>query len=195
MIRTDRRITTTTNNKTARRTMPSAAIPSTSSFGDQRGCAVDLQDFDAVARADDLVVVVGARAPDLAADLHAAAVAVDLLEDCRAAADEGSGAGAHVRWCLHVTSSDRAQYPERRHRHEDEREHLDRHARPGRGDDRGDRGSQRDGSKDKRRGGRLSRGEYSGSYGPKDPVGHSPSVLATDLSQKSSRTFPAPVRA
>src|SRR5215216_3210344 len=121
MIRTDRTITTTTKNRTARRTIPSAVIPSTSSFGDERGCALDLQDFDAVARADDLVVV-GAGAPDLAADLHAASVTVDLLQDGRAAAHERGGAGAHVRRRLHVTAGDRAQDPERGDRSEDERE-------------------------------------------------------------------------
>src|SRR3954470_1855208 len=67
-IRTERRTTTTMKNRTARKTMPPAVIP-TSSFRDERRGAVDLQDFDAVARLDDLVLVIGAGAPDLAADL------------------------------------------------------------------------------------------------------------------------------
>src|SRR4051794_16299228 len=97
MIRTARTITTTTKNRTARPRIAPPLIAPTSSSRNERCRAVDLQDFHARSRLDDLVLVVGARAPHLATDLHAATVAIYLLEHRGARADQRRGPGSHVR--------------------------------------------------------------------------------------------------
>src|SRR4051794_22240245 len=64
------------------------------SVGDERRGAVDLDHFDAGTRLERLIVVVGPRAPELSADLHLAAVAVDALHHRGWPAHQRGGAGA-----------------------------------------------------------------------------------------------------
>src|SRR4051812_8819480 len=58
------------------------------SLRDQRGRPVDLHDVNPSARLEHVVLVVGARAPHLAADLHLPAVGVHLLEHDRPGPDK-----------------------------------------------------------------------------------------------------------
>src|SRR3954451_14777960 len=95
-IRTARMTTTMTKNNTASTTIPPAVIR-ISSFRDQRRGAVDLQHVHVVTGIDDLFLVVRARTPHLAADLHAPPGAVDALQHRRACTHQRRGAGADVR--------------------------------------------------------------------------------------------------
>src|SRR3954451_5078973 len=95
-----------TSTPRAIRTMAPAVKCVTSSFGDQRRGALDLHHLDARARLDHVVLIVGAGAPHLAADLHTAAVLVHLVERDRPSAHERRGAGADPRRRVHVAAGD-----------------------------------------------------------------------------------------
>src|SRR5215212_8589270 len=63
----------------------------------QRRRAVDLEHLDPRAGLEGVVLVICASAPDLAAELHGAAVAIHAVEHHRRATDEGRRAGAQLR--------------------------------------------------------------------------------------------------
>src|SRR5687767_8903900 len=67
------------------------------SFGDERRGAVDLQNRNAGARLERLVLVIGPRGPELSANLHAAAVGVNALDHRGRSAHERGRAGADLR--------------------------------------------------------------------------------------------------
>src|SRR4051794_37217895 len=85
-----------------------SAMTSISSFRDERGCALDLHHFDAIARRHHVVLVEGTGTPDLAADLHAATVTVDLLEHHRAGPDQCCCAGPDAWRDVQMPARDRA---------------------------------------------------------------------------------------
>src|ERR671929_1948727 len=92
-----------TMNRNTARTMsamtPASMVPPSLLRTHERRGAPDLDHMHAAPRLDDVVLVVGARRPVLALQLHgAAAVAVgDALGDRRGAADEGGRARAQLR--------------------------------------------------------------------------------------------------
>src|SRR3954469_4062694 len=102
------------------------------SFAHERGRAPDLEDVHAGPRLDDLVVVVGARGPDLAVELHTAdALGVgDALDDHRGLPDQRGGAGSYLAARALVLAGDRPQRGERDDGHDEERGELDRCPRP-----------------------------------------------------------------
>src|SRR3954454_15207319 len=108
MIRTVRQSVNTTTNKMTNSTI-SAASTADPLFDDERRGALDLRDLDVRARLDHLIVEERARAPDLAADLDAAAERVDALEQGRAPADERGRAGADRHRHAQVPLGDRPQ--------------------------------------------------------------------------------------
>src|SRR4051812_13435593 len=104
-----------TMNRNTARTM-SAMTPASmpASFlllADERRGALDLDHMHALPRLDDLVLVVGARPPGLALQLHAAAVLVvgDALGDQRGAAHQRGGARAQLRRLAAARDGDRPQ--------------------------------------------------------------------------------------
>src|SRR3954468_3017942 len=96
-IRTPAAATMNTNRARTIKTIRPAVMRSLS-FAHERGRAPDLEDVHARPRLDDLVVIVGARGPDLAAQLHAAdALGVgDALDDRRRLTHERGGARADL---------------------------------------------------------------------------------------------------
>src|SRR3954465_12601281 len=78
---------------------PPAARPS---LRHERRGALDLHHVHARARLEDVVLVVRARRPYLAADLHLTAVAVDPLEHERLRPDERCRPGAQPRGRAHM---------------------------------------------------------------------------------------------
>src|SRR4029079_11249435 len=99
------------NRNTARTiSAMTAGSTSASSFRDERRGAPDLDDLHPLAGLDHLIVIVGARGPDLAADPHAAETLVvgDPLDDHRAAAHERRRAGPQQRWLPAVRAGEAA---------------------------------------------------------------------------------------
>src|SRR3954470_13843349 len=143
-IRTPAAATMKTNRARMIRTIRPAVMRSLS-FAHERGRAPDLEHLDAGSRLDDLVVVVGARRPDLAVELHAAhALGVgDALDDHRRLADQRrrtrpDGARALVGTC------DRPQRGQQDHRDDQEGGELDRRAGVERREQRRDGGAPRE---------------------------------------------------
>src|SRR5579884_83949 len=89
---------------------------------DERRGAVDLCDFDLLSGQQWFAVEERARRPLLAADLHAAAGTVDLLEYKRLLADECGRACAANCWQPDVAPGERTQHCHADHRYADERE-------------------------------------------------------------------------
>src|SRR3954469_14552513 len=108
MIRTVRAATNSANSTRTTTTM-SAATGRPSLFAHERGRAPDLDDLDALAGLDDVVLVVGPRRPHLAVDLHAANAFIvgDALEHHPRAPDQRRGAGAHLGGLVQMAPRDR----------------------------------------------------------------------------------------
>src|SRR5687767_7756678 len=89
IVRASTNSTTTANTRTT-------ISPATANLlvGNERGRALDLHHLDPRSLLVHLVLVVGARGPLLAADLHPAAPAIDALEDSGARPDQRGGPGA-----------------------------------------------------------------------------------------------------
>src|SRR4051794_22270222 len=95
-------------------------------LADERGCAPNLDDVDAAAALDDVVVAVRARRPDLALELDPPAVGVDPRGRQRRLADERGGARAQLRGGAQVAAGDRAHEAEHEPGDEEEDDHRDR---------------------------------------------------------------------
>src|SRR3954454_24067215 len=102
-IRTPAAATMKTNRARMIKTIRPAVMRSLS-FAHERGRAPDLEDVDARPGLDDLVVVVGARGPDLAVELHAAdALGVgDPLDHHRGLPDQLRRAGRDRAGATHL---------------------------------------------------------------------------------------------
>src|SRR5579862_4202919 len=131
----------TTNAATTPMTM-SATIPA-SLLVDERRRALDLSDLNLRSGLEHLALVERARAPDLAADLHAAPARVHAFQHRRAHADERRRPGSQRTRQSNVPACDRPQNRERRDRPGGEDHDLNDPAAPersrGRSRDRGDR--------------------------------------------------------
>src|SRR3954470_18207076 len=122
-MRIERESVATTNAATTRMTIN--ATTGAPSFVDERRRALDLCDFDARARLEDLVRHERARRPLLAAEADAAAAVVDTLHDDGVRADERGSTGAQGRWHAQMCTRERTQDGERRERRAGEDDHLD----------------------------------------------------------------------
>src|SRR3954453_15679087 len=122
------------------------AVMRSLSFAYERGGAPDLEDVHARPRLDDLVLVVGARRPDLAPQLDAPdPLGVgDALDDGRRLADQRRGARADLPARAPVLAGDRAQRGEQDDRDDEEGGELGGHARAHGGQQRSDGGSARE---------------------------------------------------
>src|SRR5215212_2227639 len=112
-IRIPRESVNRTTTATTIRAIRAAIWLQSSSFGDERGGAVDLHDLDARAGLERVVLIVGAGRPHLTADPHLAAVRVDPLEHHRTAADQCGGAGPDPGRRLQMPARDRPQHEHR----------------------------------------------------------------------------------
>src|SRR3954451_21361016 len=95
----------TKKNSTIRAMMP--ALTGTSSFSDERGGALDLDDVHAAAGLEDLAVAERAGAPVLALELDDPAVLRRRLEHEGLPADQRGGAGAQARRLAQVPARER----------------------------------------------------------------------------------------
>src|SRR4051794_20055804 len=79
----------------------------------QRRGALDLHDLDPGAGLEGVVLVVGAGGPDLAVQLHRAAVAVDAVDHHGRRPDQRRRSGAQLRRHVQVAPRDRSQHQQR----------------------------------------------------------------------------------
>src|SRR3954470_6163249 len=161
-----------TTKAIASRTIRPAVIGTSSSFGDERGRAVDLQDIDALSRLEDVVVVVGPGGPHLAPDLDLSLLGIDPLDHQCGLPDEGGSAGPQLRRRPQVAARNRPQKRERRDRRHHEYSHLYLDRDADRGTYRGQRGRERDRPQEEAEREYLAHGEAGGHDRPDDPVGH-----------------------
>src|SRR3954463_6220213 len=100
-------------------TATSAAVMRDSSWQlqgeDDGGCAVDLGDVHRRTRRDDVLVVVGASAPHLAADANLSAAAVDDRDRDGPLADERVGPGPDADGHVAVPPGDRPDDGDQQH--------------------------------------------------------------------------------
>src|SRR5579884_2034496 len=108
-MRIVRATTSRTRAATAARTMRATMGEASCSVDERRG-AVDLCNFDLLARAKRFAFQERSCRPFLAADLHAAAGSVDLLKDERLRADKRSRAGTAACRQPDVTARERTQH-------------------------------------------------------------------------------------
>src|SRR5919198_4721449 len=100
---------TNSANTTSTMTTISAATAAPSLFAHERSRAPDLDHLHAPAGLDDIVLVVGARGPHLAVDLHHADALVvgDALEHDARTPDQRSRPGAQLGGLVQVPARDR----------------------------------------------------------------------------------------
>src|SRR5215217_7160281 len=114
-MRTPRDATMSRKTAMTMSAMSPASITAFLLLGHERRGAADLDHLHTRALGDHLVLVVGARPPRLALQLHAADVLVvgDAFQHHRGAADERRRARAQLCWLAAVAAGQRAQRGER----------------------------------------------------------------------------------
>src|ERR1700691_2191787 len=140
----------------------------------QRGGAAYLDDLDALARVDHVVLVIAARGPDLAADAHAAdTLAVgDALEHGGVAPDQRGRAGADRRRQTAMAAGERAQGEQHQQRRQQKDRNRQRHPDAGEADERGDERPHRERREKEPTGVHLSHAQHAAGAEPDDPSVH-----------------------